>query len=189
MSGSKASLPELPEFTMITNLLRLTSTLQSENGDISMPEYGPAASKSGQREHMVKDLCTRNEAEEQLDLLGLDAVSALLVRNDEIVSACYTTKERIVLTTGGMAPLEDEDRITSSLMIAEDRSAVNTRFEELSSRMKGAKSILPLQMTTLCNPTGPASQDADFTFSVLPKGNDYWPEIRDSDNLWHCAEM
>ncbi len=107
MSTSDSGCPELPEFTMLCHLLCLTSSLRNGNGDISMPEYqDPTESTDMYINRYVKPSRTPHE---DMDLLELDSVTALLIRDtDDIISACYQSSERITLTTSLAAAADDQ---------------------------------------------------------------------------------
>jgi hypothetical protein len=70
-------------------LLRLTSTLRNGNGDISMREFEEVS-----KESHVSTIKSNAQSSDTEDFMSLDAVSELLVRDREIISTCYTTKQR-----------------------------------------------------------------------------------------------
>jgi hypothetical protein len=176
--------PELPEFTMLCHLLRLTSSLRNGNGDISMPEYQDSKERTDL--YINRYVKPSRTPHEDLDLLELDSITALLVRDtDDIISACYRTSHRITLTTSLAA---DNDQGTEEL--ENGRGSGNIRINEFSERLTKVQTVLPLELLTTFNSLNSVHSGEIITIKALTSGVDCWPLIRDSEDAWsYCAMM
>jgi hypothetical protein len=181
MSTSDLGCPELPEFTMLCHLLRLTSSLRNGNGDISMPEYQDSMESTNV--YINRYVKPSRTPHEDLDLLELDSVSSLLVRDtDDVISACYRSSECISLITSLSAA--DDDQGTQ---LKNGRGSGNIRINEFLERLTNVTSVLPLEVTTTTFNSLSSVPGETITIKPLSSGVDHWPRIRDSEDAWTCC--
>jgi hypothetical protein len=80
------------EFTLLTMLLRLLSILNNNDGDISMRNYAKIKEKESKPSAPTELQTSEFEV--------LDAMSAILVRNREVVSSCYQNGTQHITNDG-----------------------------------------------------------------------------------------
>jgi hypothetical protein len=71
-------LPLLDEIGMLTLLLRVTAIINNQNGDCSLRGFEPE-----------QDTCGQLISDDEADLIPLEAVSAILVQQHEIIAVGY----------------------------------------------------------------------------------------------------
>lgn len=160
-SISKKVLPhglvEANKFSKLTLLLRLI--LCMNQGNPTIPHY---------EETLEVDTI------QQLDFGVLDAVSAILVQDHEVIATTYTaSRVSVMVESPGATPTSDID-------IPVDAQPT-----------PGLKVLYPLRVAAIANPR---SQNPDLKeaasihkIQLIPKGHDLWPMVKESP--FYCALM
>lgn len=162
------------EFTMLTLLLRLVVILRHANGDASVHGFSENAAITHDPERQLKKL--------DPDFTPLEAVSAVLVKDHEVIAACYQGKGQVnltVLADSGGVPQDSQHRggDKNNPVYIEDQS------DDLCfpTKVFERNSTIPLTISALANPhsrEGKANAPC-HNLRVVNKGRDYWPDIKE----------
>ena len=152
---------EVPEeFTLLMMLLRLVSALNNGDGEISMRGYaGGEASKN-----------LDTDIGRSAEFLSLEAISSLLVHDDEVLSTCYTGSDQVKVTVLASPTEGSTFSDSDNLGIHVDHAPPDK--------------MLPLRVATLSNPKTVSDNQA---IHISLKGRNYWPNIK--QNEWQFAHL
>jgi hypothetical protein len=177
--GQSQALPELDEFTKLILLLRLVIILRHANGDASLDSFAENAAITLGSE--VQPVNPEFEAS--------DAISAILVQNHEIVSACYLTNDLVKYTV-----LEDGgDVLQAHMQHQENDSDAPGNIDGFPTEYTKPEPKAPLVVAAMANPDQSSSSKGllgkgNFhNLRVVPEGLSRWPDIK--NNSSYCITM
>ena len=155
--NSSLSMPEFEnsegEAIKLLYLLQFTFVLINWNSSLSMPEFENSEGEAIKTAYTPMAAPLFMSPEQDLDFLQLDSICAMLVWEDEIVSACHTTSSWTnLITTLGQA--EDDQPIPMSTDYGGSQGTSNICLEEFSGWLKLVKQILPTKVAAIFNPNG-----------------------------------
>ena len=184
------SLPEMDEFTQLTYLLRLIIVLKHKNGNAPLHQFVDHASAAPR----TADHCIHTRS--------LDAVSAILVQNTEVIAASYHTENprgNHVLEDLHGRGLYDKERTPRDT--EEDCDGSDLRFPTAMVAPLGSR---PLRIAVVPNPDKAitnGSQDGSqgrsqggsedlnpHNLRILPPGINHWPGVKE-DPVGYFATM
>ena len=183
----------LDEFTMLTYLLRLTVILRHGNGDASMHSFAEDAALRPDLPWLGAGLSP--------ELAPLDAVSAILVQDHEVVAACHQSKDAVSFTLledhvpqgvehqGGGENNEPEDDFSYPIDLPKQKSEMPLKVTALANPNSPPKSTKTSnsspdsetpneRSTTSKESSGQGANTNLHNLRIVPEGHDYWPEIK-----------
>ncbi len=97
--------PDLQEFTMLTMLLQLMVILRNKNGDATMHDYVDGSDES-------------EASPPESDFTPLDALSAIFVRDKEVIATCHQgIDERRLILVDENFPSYNQSIITTKTTV------------------------------------------------------------------------
>lgn len=166
------TLRTLPRFTMLTMLLRLLVILRNGNGDATIPEFSNTDRGANySNSHIPETLST-----------PLDAFSALLIQDNEVITSCYFDDPSSVAVV--------VDNKYCGLGRPQARLTDCSDEDHVSEGPPSQGSPIPLRVAAIANPDDntlnirPALPNHD-KLTIYPKGKDFWPSIK-KDSFHHA---
>lgn len=171
---------DFQDVSMLTMLTRYTTALANGNGDPSMPFFQPATDIEGLTFHPV--VSDKSRPTEALEVQGneefttLEAFSAILVRDHEIVASCYQSAKGDI----------DVTLLTNSNELEDAVDVFDVDGMGVSDK------ILPLNVTAIPNATEPTKMElsANWRNPVMYQGltitrpsnpcSDIWKTVKDA---------
>ena len=148
------------EFILLTMLLRLSSTLNNNDGDISMRNYTEIKQT---RPSPPTDL-------EESEFDALDSMSAVLSWDRDVVTSSYTDGLRY-----NVAVLADRQEYRNGM---DDLQGPTVDCRDLDCYTK----MLPSpNFATTSNPERICADSNHFGVRIVKEGNSIWPMIREQD--------
>ena len=180
-------LEALDPFVMLTFLLRLVVILGNGDGDASLHGYA---------EDMFTMLDNEDFSVCDADLRPLDAVSAILVQEHEVIAACYQSTNGSNLTVVGNPPVgterrpdiehrPDSERRPDSEH-QPDQPDTEPYLDIPPSPSDSEVLTMPLTITALANPdrrtnsSGQGGNPKYHSLRFVSQGHDYWPKIKNN---------
>ena len=148
------------EFILLAMLLRLVSTLNNNDGDISMRNYTQIKQT---RPSAHTDL-------EESEFKAVDSMSAVLSWDRDVVSSSYTDGIRY-----NVAVLADRQECHNGLDDLQDPTV------DCRDPIGYTKMIPSPNFATMPNPERICADSNHFGVRIMKEGNSIWPTIREQD--------
>ena len=183
------SLPEMDEFAQLTYLLRLIVVLRHKNGKAPVHQFvdhAPAAPRTA-------DHCIHTRS--------LDAISAVLVQNTEVIAASYHTENPtnwgVIAVSNhaleGMDGRESDDKVLKIPQdTEEDCDGSDLRFPTAMVAPLGSRSLriaaVPNSDATNGGGSEAPGDHNPHNLRILPPGINHWPGVKE-DPVGYFATM
>jgi hypothetical protein len=183
-SAKSHHLEPLDDFTLLSMLLQLAIITRNSNGDTTMRDFTQTLGSDGPSDK-PQPLRLEDEGFQQLedDALALDALSAVLMQDYEVVATVYQSPKDFTITV--VTGPDGTQTLVSDLIHSNPDSTLHQKEIKLKliSVATVANGATGRQKEACREAGGPPTNLNKYNIQLTPKGTSFWPSIRDL-HIW-----